>query len=123
MAQAMALQVKAEHEIASCKAAVAEAGQKLRIAQQESTEAAEAAWRREMADHEAAVRQEQEALQAEQVDCVESFRVSSTVLRLYLRVYYTCLKIPHRYCCPCCYASPQKMNSHCSDAKFLRPCA
>lgn len=68
MVQAMALQVKAEHDIASCQAAAAEASQKLRIAQQEAAEAAEAAWRREMADHEAAVRQEQAALQAEQVD-------------------------------------------------------
>ena len=43
MEQAQALQVKAERDITNCKAAVAEAAQKLQCAQQEAAEAAEAA--------------------------------------------------------------------------------
>ena len=67
MEQAQALQVKAEHDISKCKAALAEAEQQLQRSQQEAAEAAEAAWRRQVADHEAAVRLEQESFQAEQV--------------------------------------------------------
>ena len=73
MEQAQALQVKAEHDITNCKAAVAEAEQRLQRAQQGAAEDAEVAWRRQMADHEAAVRLEQESYQAEQVTHHESW--------------------------------------------------
>ena len=72
MEQAQALQVKAGHDITNCKEAVATAEQKLQRAQQEAAEAAEAAWRRQVADHEAAVRLEQKSYQAEQVTHHES---------------------------------------------------
>ena len=80
MEQAQALQVKAEHDITSCKAAFAQAGHKLQRAQQEAAESAEAAWRRQVADHEAAVKLQQEAYQAEQVI---GYNVNDSV--------YTCL--------------------------------
>lgn len=73
MEQAQALQVKAEHDITNCKAAVAEAEQKLQRAQQEAAVEAEVAWRCKVADHEAAVRIEQELYQAEQVTHDESW--------------------------------------------------
>lgn len=67
MEAARALQVKAQQDVNSCTAAVEEAGQKLQWARQKAAESAEAAWRRQLAEHEAAVRQEQEAYQAQQV--------------------------------------------------------
>ena len=67
MEQARALQVKAEHDIRHCTTAVGQAAQSLRRIQQEAAEAAENVWRRQLAQHEAAVRREQEAFQAEQV--------------------------------------------------------
>ncbi len=67
MEQARALQVKAEHDIRHCTTAVGQAAQSLRHIQQEAAEAAETVWRRQVAQHEAAVRHEQEAFQAEQV--------------------------------------------------------
>lgn len=73
MEQALALQVKAEHDITSCRAAAAEAEQQLQRTRQEAAVAAEAAWRRQVADHEAAVRIEQESYQAEQVTHDESY--------------------------------------------------
>ena len=76
MEQALALQVKAEHDCISCRAAVAEAEQQLQHTRQEAAKAAEAAWRRQVADHEAAVRIEQESYQAEQVTHHESSTVS-----------------------------------------------
>lgn len=76
MEQALALQVKAEHDFISCRAAVAEAEQQLQHTRQEAAKAAEAAWRRQAADHEAAVRIEQESYQAEQVTQHESWTVS-----------------------------------------------
>ncbi|KAL3150757.1 hypothetical protein ABBQ32_000532 [Trebouxia sp. C0010 RCD-2024] len=66
MEAARALQVKAQQDVNSCTAAVEEAGQKLQWARQKAAESAEAAWRRQLAEHEAAVRQEQEAYQAQQ---------------------------------------------------------
>ena len=72
MEQAQAQQVKAEHEIINCTAVVAEAERKLQRAQQEAAEASEAAWRRQVADHDAAVKLEQESYQAEQVTHHES---------------------------------------------------
>ncbi len=67
MEQARALQVKAEHDIRHCTTAVSQAAQSLRRIQQEAAEAAENVWKRQVAQHEAAVRHEQEAFQAEQV--------------------------------------------------------
>jgi len=67
MEQARALQVKAEHDIRHCTTAVGQAAQSLRRIQQEAAEAAETVWRCQVAQHEAAVRHEQEAFQAEQV--------------------------------------------------------
>ena len=67
MEQAQALQVKAEHDIRHCTTAVGQAAQSLRRIQQEAAEAAENVWRREVAQHEAAVRHEREAFQADQV--------------------------------------------------------
>lgn len=67
MEQAQALQVKAEHDIRHCTTAVGQAAQSLRRIQQEAAEAAETVWRCQVAQHEAAVRHEQEAIQAEQV--------------------------------------------------------
>lgn len=67
MQTAQALQVKAQQDVSSCTAAVEEAGRKLQSARQEAAESAEAAWRRQLAEHEAAVREEQEAYQAQQV--------------------------------------------------------
>ncbi|KAL0053768.1 hypothetical protein WJX82_010500 [Trebouxia sp. C0006] len=66
MEQARALQVKAEHDIRHCTTAVGQAAQSLRRIQQEAAEAAETVWRCQVAQHEAAVRHEQEAFQAEQ---------------------------------------------------------
>lgn len=67
MEAAQALQVKAQQDVNSCTAAVEGAGRKLQRARLEAAESAEAAWRRQLAEHEAAVRQEQEAYQAQQV--------------------------------------------------------
>ncbi|KAL0033719.1 hypothetical protein WJX77_002381 [Trebouxia sp. C0004] len=66
MEQARALQVKAEHDIRQCTTAVGQAAESLRRIQQEAAEAAENVWRCQVAQHEAAVRREQEAVQAEQ---------------------------------------------------------
>ncbi|KAL3137671.1 hypothetical protein ABBQ38_004946 [Trebouxia sp. C0009 RCD-2024] len=66
MEAAQALQVKAQQDVNSCTAAVEGAGRKLQRARLEAAESAEAAWRRQLAEHEAAVRQEQEAYQAQQ---------------------------------------------------------
>lgn len=76
MEQALALQVKAEHDITSCTAAVAEAEQQLQHTRQEAAKAAEAAWRRQVAEHEAAVRIQQESYQAEQVTHPESWMLA-----------------------------------------------
>ena len=65
--QAQARQVKAEHDIRHCTTAVGQAAQKLQLTQQEAGEAAEAVWKRQLADHDDAVRREQAAYQAEQV--------------------------------------------------------
>ena len=67
MNKAEALQIKVEHDISSCTAAVQQAAQKLRRMQQEAADQAEAAWQQQLTEHAAATKLEQDRIQAEQV--------------------------------------------------------
>ena len=69
MNKAGALQVKVEHDISNSTAAVQQAAQKLRRIQQEAADQAEAAWQQQLTEHAAAMKLEQDRIQAEQVTC------------------------------------------------------
>lgn len=66
MNKAEALQVKVEHDINNSTAAVQQAAQKLRRIQQEAADQAEAAWQQQLTEHAAAMKLEQQRIQAEQ---------------------------------------------------------